>query len=44
MGYAHGLLMKQEMAGLIDNVWKYLEAEVVRGLLAGSPRQPSLIS
>ncbi len=32
MGLAHGQLMKMEMTGLIDSVWAYLEAEVVRPL------------
>jgi hypothetical protein len=30
MGYAHGLLMRAEMTGLINSVWAYFESEVVR--------------
>lgn len=29
MGYAHGDLMQQEVRGLMDGVWSYLEEKVV---------------
>lgn len=29
MGYAHGALMKEKAKGLINDVWSYMEEQVV---------------
>ena len=30
MGYAHGMLQKEKVSNLMNDVWKYLEEQVVR--------------
>jgi len=32
MGFAHGQLVKKDMIGLVDNVWKYLEQQVQQAI------------
>ena len=34
MGYAHGQLMKEKAQHLIDDVWAYMEQEIVSGILS----------
>ena len=29
MGYAHGIIVKEELSGLIEAFWKYMESEIV---------------
>ena len=34
MGYAHGQLMKEKAQHLVDDVWAYMEQEIVCGILS----------
>jgi exportin-7 len=32
MGYAHGTIVKQELTGLIETFWKYMESQIVSSI------------
>ena len=32
MGYAHGLLVKERMIGLVETFWHYMETQIVKSI------------
>ena len=44
MGYAHGELMSERAQGMVNDVWNYLEEEVVRSESPVLPYSLQLVS